>query len=154
MQPKNKTIIAIYGRQNEGKSETIKKTCKLFLDNFPTATSSPIRENIDYSKDILVEFIIDGVKLGFESQGDPNGKQFDTINNLANNGCYIIVCASRTKGETTHLIDNIANQHNYHTVWISSFFSPLLNSNTLNIKASENLLEIIKSLMTGQISEL
>ena len=46
----NRTIIAIHGRANEGKSETIKKVCQLILETYPNAISSKIP---DYKGDIL-----------------------------------------------------------------------------------------------------
>lgn len=153
----NKTIIAIYGRSHEGKSETIKKVFENLLRDFPNAKALTIP---DYSGDILTAIQLDKIKIGFESQGDPNSRMInnDTINCLADKeldidlgGCDIIICATRTEGMTVKKVDEIANKFGYHTLWISSFFSPRLNKNVLNNIAAQNIIEIIKSLIVGRL---
>lgn len=153
-----KTILAIYGRANEGKSETIKNVCRLILDTFPTAV--PSLEEINYEGDILLTITIGKVKIGIESQGDPKSRiiKEDTLRILAdensNNrlgGCNIIICATRTGGETVNKVDEIANSFNYNILWLSSFYSSSLNSKVLNRIAAENTLNIVKSLIVEQL---
>ncbi len=153
-----KTIIAIYGRANEGKSETIKKVCKMLIVNFPKA--KPSITDIDYSKDILVTIQIGNIKIGIESQGDPNSRMLneETIKKLVDKeadknlgGCDIIICTTRTGGNTVKKVDEIAKNYDYHTLWISSFWSPTLNHTVLNRIAAHNIIEIIKSLIVGQL---
>lgn len=153
----DKTIIAVHGRAGEGKSETIKKVCEIILRDFPNAIPSTIP---NYSGDILLTIQLDKIKIGFESQGDPNSRMIydDTIKKLADKelnkelgGCDIIICATRTGGMTVKKVDKIANIYGYNTLWISSFFSPKLNNSVLNNKAANNIIEIIKALMLGQL---
>lgn len=153
----NKTIIAIHGRADEGKSETIKKACEIVLRDFPNATPS---KSPNYSGDILLTIQLGKFKIGFESQGDPNSRMINdnTIEKLANiklssklGGCDIIICATRTGGMTVKEVDKVADKHRYHTLWVSSFFSPKLNHSVLNNKAANNIIEIIKSLITEQL---
>lgn len=153
----NKTIIAIYGRSNEGKSETIKKICQLLL-GFPNAL--PSSTSIDYTQDILVTIMLGTVKIGIESQGDPNSRMIydDTIRKLADKsidaqlgGCDIIICATRTDGKTVNKVDEIANAYDYHTLWKSSYYSPHLNHNVLNSFAAEEVIQLIKSVIVGQL---
>ncbi|WP_196889057.1 hypothetical protein [Aureivirga sp. CE67] len=148
-----KTIIAIYGRENEGKSETIKNVHKSLLYKFPNAKKIPENQKIDYSEDINTCISINDFIIGFESQGDPKSRMINenTLNNLAEKNCDIIICASRSKGETVHKVNEIANEFNYNVLWISSFFSRQLNTEFLNKKASENIIEIIKGLMLNQL---
>ena len=147
----NKTIIAVHGRANEGKSETIKNVCKIILDTFPIA--KPSKENINYSDDINLIIDINGVRIGIESQGDPNSRMIwkKTVRKLAEEKCDIILCATRTSGETVKTVDKIANDFDYHTLWISSYFSPKLNKSILNLKAANNIIEIIKSIISSQL---
>ena len=153
----NKTIIAVLGRASEGKSETIKKVCEKLLRDFPNAKTSIIP---NYLGDILITIQLGKIKIGLESQGDPNSRMIndDTIRKLADKeldtvlgGCDIIICATRTGGMTVNKVDEIANKYNYNTLWISSFFSPKLDFNVLNNKAAQNIIEIIKSLIIGQL---
>lgn len=154
----NKTIIAIYGRQNEGKSETIKNVCRLLIANFPNAIPNPL--SINYHGDILVTIQLGAIKIGIESQGDPNSRMLyeDTIRKLADfnldptlGGCDIILCATRTEGKTVNKVDAIATQYNYHTLWKSSYYTPNLNTAVLNRMAAEEVIEIIKGLIVGQL---
>jgi hypothetical protein len=154
----NKTIIAVYGRANEGKSETIKKTCELLILNFPNAVPNPLVVN--YNGDILVTVQLGNYKIGFESQGDPKSRMIheDTIRKLADKkidpnlgGFDIIICATRTSGETVDKVDVIANQYSYNTLWKSSYYTPNLNRDVLNKKAAEEIIELITALITGQL---
>lgn len=147
----NKTIIAVYGRYNEGKSDTLKKVCQTILSTFPTAEAS--QEDINYEHDILLTIQLPNLKIGIESKGDPNSRMLteDTIKSLADENCDIILCATRTSGDTTYKVDEIADNYGYHTLWISSFWSPKLDYSVLNQKAAENVIDIIKSLAIGQL---
>jgi hypothetical protein len=154
----NKTIIAIYGRAGEGKSETIKLICQNIIRIFPNAIPSEI--NIDYSGDILLTITIGNIKIGIESQGDPNSRMIsdDTIKKLADatfdkdlGNCDIIICATRTEGMTVNKVDQIANDYNFHVLYLSSFWSPSLNHQVLNQIAAENAIEIITALMIGRL---
>jgi hypothetical protein len=155
--PMNKTIIAVHGRASEGKSETIKKVCAIILRDFPNAIPS---KTPTYSGDIILAIQIGKIKIGFESQGDPNSRMIydNTIKKLADKelssalgGCDIIICATRTGGMTVKEVDKIADKYGYDTLWISSFFSPKLNHSVLNTKAANNIIEIIKSLISEQL---
>ncbi|MEO8771589.1 MAG: hypothetical protein ABI402_15955 [Ferruginibacter sp.] len=148
----NKTIIGIYGRGKEGKSTTIKKVVELILTNYPNAVASV--NPVDYSADILLTIHIGTVKIGFESQGDPNSRMIyaDTVENLAKiDNCDIIVCATRTEGETVKKVDYVADIYGYDTVWLSSFWSPKLKQRVLNYFAAENIIKIIDAIIIGRL---
>ncbi|WP_196893443.1 hypothetical protein [Aureivirga marina] len=151
-----RTIITIYGRANEGKSETIKKVFKNLFIEFPQAKL--IKEKFKDSNDIYKVIKIDNIVIGFESEGDPKSRGLKTLSELANEkiqnekkGCDIIICASRSKGETVHNVLNVAKEHEYNVIWISSFFSRQLNTEFLNKRASENIIEIIKGLILDKL---
>ena len=149
-----KTIITIYGRKNEGKSETIKNVCKMILLNFPKATKFP-NTDIDYHNDILIVIQIGEIKIGIESEGDPESRMLnenESIEDLAkNHKCDIILCASRTSGDTVNRIDKIANQYDYGTIWKSSYYAPNYNYTVINRIAAEEIINLIKSLIVDEI---
>jgi len=154
----NKTIIAVYGRTNEGKSDTIKKVCASIIRIFPNALPSEIE--IDFSGDILLTITLGNIKIGIESQGDPNSRMIseETIKKLADKkfdkdlgGCDIIVCATRTGGMTVKKVEKIANDYDYSLLYISSFNGRNHNHEVLNQLAAENIIEIIKSLIIGRL---
>jgi len=155
-----KSIIALYGRANEGKSETLKKVCKLLIESFPNSKHEPA--DINYSDDIfvIIDLMFDSriIKIGIESQGDPGSRMIkdDTIRQLSDKGCDIIICATRLKGETTWKVDEIADYNDYYTLWLSTFWSPQtptspLNKELLNNLAAENIIEIMKALILNQL---
>lgn len=154
----NKTIISICGGANRGKSATIKETCKMLIANFPNAIS--LVTNIDYDDDILLAIQLGEVKIGIESQGDPNGRMIlkDTIRKLADKkfdhklgGCDIIICSTRTSGKTAEKVGDIANKYDYNIIWISSLYCRPLNHDVLNRMAGLNIIELIKSLIVEQL---
>ncbi len=148
----NKTIIGIYGRGKEGKSTTIKKVAEVILANYPNAVCSI--NPVNYSADILLTISIGQVKIGFESQGDPNSRMIyaDTVENLAKiENCDIIVCATRTEGDTVKKVDYVADTYGYHTIWLSSFWSPTIKQRVLNYLAAENIIKIIDALIIGRL---
>ena len=146
----NKTIIGIYGRANEGKSSSIKLVCQKILRDYPN-TSVP--EEVNYSGDIFVIINLGSIRIGIESQGDPKSRMIseDTIRKLAEAKCDIIICATRTGGETVKKVDTIADEFDYHTLWLSSFWSPSLNNNVLNDQLSDVIIEFIRSLIVCQL---
>mgnify|MGYP003574913665 CR=1 FL=1 len=153
----NKTIIAIYGRQGEGKSATIKLAFQLLTTTYPHIKFD---KHLSFAGDILTTVEFNGIKIGFESQGDPNSRIIwdNTLEKLADKdpevelgGCDIIVCATRTEGATVKKVDEIADTYGYHTLWLSSFYSPSLDHNVLNTKAAHNIVDLITSIILGQL---
>lgn len=147
----NKTIIAVYGRASEGKSTSIKLACRKLLRDFPNAV--PPVEGVNDNGDILTVITLGDIRIGFESQGDPKSRMIseDTLRQLANQECDIIICATRTRSETVRKVDEIANEFGYHTLWLSSYWSPSLNSNVLNDQLSDQIIQFITSLIIGQL---
>lgn len=149
-----KTIITIYGRKNEGKSETIKNVCKIILSNFPRAIANISIIDIDYNNDILIVIQIGEIKIGIESQGDPETRMLhddESIESFAKNSCDIILCASRTSGNTVNRIDHIAKKYHYGTIWKSSYYAPNYNHNVINRIAAEEIVNLIKSIIVDEI---
>jgi len=160
------TIIGVYGRQKEGKSTTIKNVCQAILERFPnpillTHDDLPI----NYANDILVSITIGNVKIGIESQGDPGSRMLtlDTLRYLADENfqiegyesglgnCNIIVCASRTSGDTVIRIDQIASAYNYRTLWKSSYYTPDIDHATVNQIAADEIVNLITLMMNNQL---
>ena len=153
------TIIAVYGRGGEGKSTTVKNTCRTILRAFPGAI--PLAHNgkpVDYRSDILVAIKIGKIKIGIESQGDPGSRmlRLDTLRYLAdsnfqidgfNSGlgdCQIIVCAARTSGVTVFKVDKIAGEYGYRTLWKSSYYTPDIDHAAVNQIAADEIVTLIK----------
>ena len=57
--------------------------------------------------DIQIIIKINDLKIGIESQGDPDSRIFDSIPLFLKMECNIIICATRTRGRTVKLIENL-----------------------------------------------
>jgi Ni2+-binding GTPase involved in maturation of urease and hydrogenase len=150
-----KSIIIIYGRQSEGKTSTIKEACKLLLNEFPQSIiNNKLGEEIDYNVDILLTIQINELKIGIESQGDPDSRMLreNSIENLLkDDNCDVVLCATRTKGQTVFKVDEIAEDYELKTIWKSSYYAPNVNFEILNKKAGAEIVELIKMIALKQI---
>ena len=145
----NKVIICMYGRSNEGKTKTIIKFFELLKKKYNIENLEI--KNID--SDIFGSLEIDNIRIGINSQGDPNSESIinKKTKELAEKSCEIIVCSSRTKGNTVWDIDKVADGFDFHTIWISSYYSPQLDYEVLNSIAADSLLQVFDSVLTGKI---
>ena len=109
-----KTIIANYGEPNLGKTESILKVYEK-LKKVETNKSgfAPHHDNGDIC-DVLV---INGIKVGICSQGDPKSCQKGWMDILVNQEeCPIILAACRYYGATVTLIESY-QQQGYRIIW-------------------------------------
>ncbi len=107
-----KTLIAVRGVANRGKSASIKNAYALLKAAHPSATV----EEMFIGADITVVMTVSGVKVGIESQGDPNSRLFKSLDRFVNIGCKVIICATRTSGKTVHAVNALARQ--YEIKWL------------------------------------
>lgn len=145
----NKTIIGIYGPSGQGKSSTIKRVCQLILANFPAASHNPI--TIDYSVDIFVVITIGKVTVGIESQGDPNSRLAESLKEFVNQNCDLIVCATRTSGQTVHAVEKMYSKHGYENIWVTNYRSNQKHQDKLNDLSAQHIIELIQKLLTNKI---
>ena len=60
--------------------------------------------------DITVGMIIDDVKVGIVSQGDPNSRLFKNLDRFVKIGCKVIVCVTRSRGATFEAVSYLAGE--------------------------------------------
>jgi hypothetical protein len=106
-----KTIFALYGSGNVGKSKTIKIVYDLLKQAYPTA---PVLE-INTGSDIMIVITINGKAIGIESQGDPNTRLPQSLKDFKKAACVIIVCATRNWGGTVDAVKRLEPE--YTIVW-------------------------------------
>ncbi len=144
------TIIAVYGRASEGKSYTIKRVVEILKTHYPVTTNYLIDGD-----DVLLTIQLGNVKIGIESQGDPNSRMLTqhTIETLAaQEKCNIIVCATRTRSETVHEVDRIAATYNYATIWKSSYYTAGHTVMTVNQIAAEEIVRLIEAIIVERLN--
>lgn len=139
-----KTIIAIWGTSGIGKSDTIISVCNKLSESL-----KPDYKDY-YGKDIDAEFEKkDNKRIGISSIGDPDSHQGALLRKHAEANCDIIICASRTKGETTENIRAIAKQYSYEIIWTSNFHNPtenILKGLDLNNLFADSIISLIDQL--------
>ncbi|OGJ90451.1 MAG: hypothetical protein A2268_03005 [Candidatus Raymondbacteria bacterium RifOxyA12_full_50_37] len=107
-----KILIAVRGVANRGKSASIKKAYQLLKSKYSGANF----EEIIFKADIKIIITVKGVKVGIESQGDPSSRLFESLKYFVEVGCQVIICATRTRGETFDAVNALAGQ--YQIKWI------------------------------------
>jgi len=149
----NKTIICNRGISEKGKSASIKRTRQLILDAFPEAVERVFVSN----GDIKVIITIGDIRIGIESEGDPDSRL--TRERLSDfiPECQIILCTSRTKGEPFEVVREAARTNGYRLFWVAnhrnnnqskSDENKQLNRE-LNQLSAESFLRLFQAIMQG-----
>lgn len=136
-------MICFYAPANSGKTISIRKVSKM-LDG----THSMLEDDCDF-----VEVIDkDGIRIGLSSKGDPNSNE-EGIKTLIKKDCRIIVCASRTKGETINEVEQLAGKNDFKVIWLSPISVYDDNQkeyfDLCHTKNAEAAIAIIQSMITG-----
>ena len=121
-----KTIICIEGVSAVGKTCTVKNVRKLLNPKeVKPETGFTVEEFKEESKDgdfyAILSHKETGKKIGLSSSGDPYSNQGEYLEYLAKESCDIILCASRTKGDTTSNVYEIAEMSDYEIIKTRNF---------------------------------
>lgn len=114
----NKTIFAIYASKNKGKTSSVKEFYKMFKHAYRTEIVSNSCNRISATSEIsgIIE-LNNGIKIGINSAGDNLEAVKLSIDVFVKAKCDIIICACRTKGESTWPILNLERKYDVH--WIA-----------------------------------
>ncbi len=144
-----KSIIANWGHARQGKSDTVRRVLQLLLDAYPNAITIPA--TIDFSGDVKVIIQIDGIKIGIESQGDPNSRLFESLVEFSKINCDLILCSTRTSGATVNAVSALHRTDNYEIIWATNYRSDTKNQKSLNELSANQIFELIQNLLTNKI---
>ena len=166
-----KTLLAIYGTNDIGKTTSIKNFYLKFISKY----SSQVINNNSLCDDDSNEMyriieLQNGVKIGVCSFGD-DGSSYEKLNNFAKQDCKVIVCASCTKGasvdsinklieelnETNSTLKDELEKINYEIKWIhKSYFwdnPDYYEEKILNDSFSESILELVEEKLSNVVDE-
>lgn len=143
---KTKTIIALQGPPNRGKSLTIGILFDLMKDNGYEVIMDKKRKT---SKDFFVILKKNGVLVGICSYGDEKYLIQDRCNRFIDAGCEIIVCACHTDGPT---VDAVRSFRGFSPVFVVKTETTLKFQNQENTRDANKLLEMINSLYGNRTS--
>lgn len=109
-----KTVMALYGPAQTGKSSSIKIFYELLKSEYPHLTMEKMVEG----GDIVIILVIGKARIGIESQGDPNSRLFTSLPEFVEAACDLIVCATRTRGGTVEAVNSLSSL-GYDIRWYS-----------------------------------
>ena len=150
-----KLVIANRGAGFIGKSASIKEVYYSMLKaGYPLLEKKWQWE--EFVGDIRAIFLVDGVKVGVESMGDPGGEMESSMEYFVDYGCEIIVTACRTKSDTYRKVtDYLGEDNSFDVLWCShSSYPNPRNKNThdlLNTRYAEHVVWLIESRVNGSI---
>ncbi len=103
-------IFALRGRANSGKTTTISLLYELTIG----AGFQIVRTNFGIYMDFSSVFLYKGKRIGITSSGDNHDLVHARLQEFAQEGCEICICACRTYGGTNSAIENIPGyRHDY-----------------------------------------
>lgn len=105
-------IYALQGRCSSGKTSTIREVFYQLKQKYPAAIINIILQKTD----IKVIMDIGRIKVGIESQGDPNSRLKQSLCDFVQLNCDVIFCAVRTSGMTVDWVNQHASTHRIHYI--------------------------------------
>lgn len=110
---KPRFIIANVGSSYRGKSTTIKAT---FFELQRRGYVCRFLKGDAESEDIKGIVKVENVLVGVESQGDPDSRMTESLEDFEQMGCQIILTASRTRNDTYNKIFDMRYWYNYEVI--------------------------------------
>ena len=105
-------MYILQGSHNTGKTETLVAVIDILRNKYPGATASFMVNRKD--KKVVFTNIRGTLKVGIETQGDPNSRLEASLNDFETMGCDIIFCACRTKGKTVAIVNAHSTKYTLH----------------------------------------
>ena len=141
------TVLAVYGRSDIGKTSTIREFSTALFAAYPhykiIRGSTPAAVTGDIS--LIVD--IGGRLVGIESMGDPNTNSRNRLLDLVASGCEVIVCATRTKGDTVEAVENLVSTAGFQTIWTANYqISDKASQPIANALKGGHILDLLKGL--------
>lgn len=131
-----KTIICLIGRQNSGKTSSIREVYKSITGNYPD-------EEGDFNGTYQhPEF----GNIGFSSWGDPGANE-EPLDEILQMNCDFVISACRSKGQTIDVVEKLANKYNYQVYYVYLMHGERADTKFHNIYIKSNaeaVMEIIK----------
>ena len=144
-----KTVLSIWHTGDKGKTETLREFANLLLTTYPSFTPIfPSSASVPTTVDFRLVVQINGKIIGVESQGDPNTNLQNRLIDLADNfNCEVILCSSRTRGETVVAVDNLHHARGFDTIWTSTYqIAGRPQQITANNLKAKHILDLLQTL--------
>ncbi len=133
-----KKIIALYRRAETGKTSTLNLLIEL-LDKNEKAEENRL------TKDRRVSISYGSKKIAVTTWGDNEVELKENIKYFEKEDCDILVTATRTRGETTEILNDYAKEINTEIIWIEKNLSASLEE-LINQTQAKDIKAVIDSL--------
>lgn len=138
-----KLVIANRGAGWVGKSAAI-----LSLINLLEEKGYRLIYKVPQGADCKAAFMVEGVRVGVESQGDPKSEMEASMEEFVSEGCEIIVTACRTKSKTFEKVtEYLGKENGYGILWFAHYVYKTPGAEKaqdfLNRLYAEHVLEIV-----------
>lgn len=143
-----KYVLANQGRANQGKSKSIINITEALVKMYPNYSRKD--GQLDYSQDIYIILEINNHLIGIESQGDPNSRLKSSLIKFVNEKCDIIICATRTCGETVNAVNKLKND-DYNIIFFTNYRSEMVDHNILNQFTASDIINFIDKIMSNKL---
>ncbi|MBD9178600.1 MAG: hypothetical protein EGP82_05405 [Odoribacter splanchnicus] len=142
-----KIAIVDYGAGEQGKSAAIKSVYKALSEGFEGVKI----ENYMDDGDVKAELLINGYRIGIESQGDPGSRVYASLKEFVQHNCDMIIVACRTKGDTIKEVQHL-REDGYKVIWAQHMISKDLAflQTRLNAMYAQNILAVVKMFMENR----
>ena len=136
-----KQMIALSGAANTGKSTALREMCRRFLKDGASDIAWVDGKQLSGDQDIAVILTYKNVKIGIYSLGDVwcGPAITEHLDLYKKRGCTLILCASRTRGETCQTINAFSNE--YDISWFSEFNNGYIDQDSLWYKILDIIAE-------------
>lgn len=120
----HKIVIANDKWGEAGKTTSIRYAYQILSERYKTTVLLPIG-GFDPNDDVkaIIEIPqLDGhiVKVGIESQGDPNSRQPGSIDDFIARGCEMMLVACRWTLKSEQKVYDIRDNHNWQVIWFDN----------------------------------
>lgn len=93
-------------------------TLNLLADQIKAAFPTSVVAEQQYKVDRTLIVMIEGHKVGIETQGDPGSRLGVSLRRFVDAGCEVIVCACRSRGDTMELVKAV-EERGYAVQWFA-----------------------------------
>jgi hypothetical protein len=132
-------IVALSGRANCGKSQTMRAMLRELRRAYGNPPQVVFREDrVDFK--VILE--IDGQFIAIESQGDPNSRLPESLEQFSILKCHTIICATRRTGQPIADIRALAAQPGYTLTEVQQTDMRRANPNASNLRVARILISI------------
>lgn len=143
-----KLVIANRGAGQIGKSTAIKAVFDLL-----TRKGYNLLEREFQRGDIKAIFEISGIKVGIESQGDPDSNMEKSMEEFVKKNCSIIVTACRTKGSTySKVAEYLGKDESFDILWYAHYVYQVPGADAIRDKLNEAYAQQVLELIEGRIN--